>query len=66
MEQKNAIIRGHCEALSIMTADVSGTAASLGDDAEINRALIATAYVQVEAIRAQLVLLTQALDNYGG
>lgn len=66
MNDKNIIVTNYAIAGVTMMNNLSATLGALGDDAEINAGIIKTAYIQVDALNAQIVILKNALDNYGG
>lgn len=64
METKNTIIRNYSGSLMDATNAVNNTAYTLNEDEDENRAIIKTLNVLVESVRAQTVILQQAIDSY--
>ena len=64
METKNVIISNFANAINNIVVNLLGTVSTLNDNAEENAATIKTLNVILEGIRAQTVLIQQAIDNY--
>lgn len=64
MEEKNIIINNYVSSLMNMVQSLNNVTVNFGDDESQNRAGIKTAYIIMDSIRAQTVILQTALDEY--
>lgn len=64
MNEKNTVITNYTNYLLTMVQSLLLTVGGLAEDPEINRGIITTADIQINAIKSQTVVLQNALDNY--
>lgn len=64
METKNVIVYNFAVAVLNAANSIVGSAGSLSDNADENKATIKTLNVLVESLRSQTVLLQSELDKY--
>jgi len=64
METENIIIQNYAGSLVDAASVAANKATFLSDDTEQNKATIKTLNVLLESVRAQTVLLQQAIDEY--
>lgn len=64
METNNVIIQSLLDSLVVITQNTYGTATRLGDNEDENRATIKTLNVLIDSVRAQTVIVQQAIDSY--
>lgn len=64
METKNVVIQNFANSLIDAASVTAIKAAALNDNPEENAGMIKTINVLLESVRAQTVLLQQAIDDY--
>lgn len=64
MESKNTIIQNYAGSLLNAASAITSTSGSLNENESENNATIKIMYVLIESLRAQTILLQNALDDY--